>query len=72
MISFTVPENTFKRDYPTLLRRLDAIRALLATEYEEHKKEEEERKKFIKETQDKMKKKTKMKGEAKAEIILED
>ena len=74
MITFTVPEHSFGRDYPSLLRRLDGIRALLQTEYEEHKKEEEERKTFIKETQEKMKreKKSKMKGEIKAEIIIED
>jgi hypothetical protein len=72
MISFTVPENTFGRDYPSLIRRLDTIRAMLETEYEECKASEEERKKVIKETQEKMKKRKVKKGVVQAEITLED
>lgn len=72
MITFTVPENTFGRDYPSLIRRLDTIRTMLETEYEEEKQNEEERKKFIKETQEKMKKRKVKKGVVQAEITLED
>jgi hypothetical protein len=67
MISFTIPEQTFGRDYPSLLRRLDSIRALLQAEYDHRVKDEEERKAFIKETRDEIvkdKKKIKMKGES--------
>ena len=66
MITFTVPEHSFGRDYPSLLRRLDGIRAILQVEYEEEKKEDERRKELIKETQKRIKK-TKMKGESKPE-----
>lgn len=72
MISFTVPENTFGRDYPSLIRRLNTIRAMLETEYEEFKKSEQERKEYIKETQEKMKKRKVKKGVVQAEITLED
>jgi phenylacetate-coenzyme A ligase PaaK-like adenylate-forming protein len=72
MITFTVPENTFGRDYQSLIRRLDTIRAMLETEYEEEKQNEEERKKLIKQTQEKMKKRKVKKGVVQAEITLED
>jgi len=63
MITFTVPEHAFGRDYPSLLRRLDAIRAVLQAEYEEEKKEDERRKELIKESQKRMKAKKKDKEE---------
>lgn len=63
MITFTVPEHAFGRDYPSLLRRLDAIRAVLQAEYEEEKKEDERRQEMIKESQKRMKAKKKDKEE---------